>query len=399
MGRAPAGRADRRRVVARSGDARGIGVAMTIQAFAPTVGGGELQLERLLPLLHQRGIRACVLTRAVAGMPRRDVVAGTNVYRTRVAGETPAASAVYVTESLAQLLRAWQRIDVVHAHGALSPATIALAARALGKRCVVTILGAGPPGDLARLRRKPAGRLRLALLARFATFIALSSEVATELRAAGVPGMHVVVIANGVDLTEYSALDPEARAESRAELGLDPNRCYGIFVGRLHPVKSVDTLVRALVDTTGIDLLIVGDGQERARLERLACDLRVSTRIRFIGSTPHVANYLKVADAFFLPSLGEGMPNALLEAMACGLPCVASSSVGGVEELLGDARGLTVPVGDVPAWSEVMQRLTSDSQLRHALGEAASGYVRARHSIDATADQLVTLYRALVARR
>ena len=202
MGRAPAGRADRRRVVTRRSDASGIGVAMTIQAFAPTVGGGELQLERLLPLLDRRGIRSWVFTRAVAGMPRRDVVAGTDVYRTRVAGETPAASAVYVIESVGQLLRAWRRIDVVHAHGALSPATIALAARALGKHCVVTILGAGPPGDLARLRRKPAGRLRLALLARFASFIALSSEVATELRAAGVPATHATVIANGVDLTD-----------------------------------------------------------------------------------------------------------------------------------------------------------------------------------------------------
>jgi hypothetical protein len=62
-----------------------------------------------------------------------------------------------------------------------------------------------------------------------------------------VPATHVVVIANGVDLTEYSAPDAEDRRVS-AELGLDPNRCYGIFVGRLHPVKSVDTLVRALVD-------------------------------------------------------------------------------------------------------------------------------------------------------
>ena len=186
----------------------------------------------------------------------------------------------------------------MHAHGALSPTTIALAARALGKHCVVTILGAGPPGDLARLRRKPAGRLRLALLARFASFIALSSEVATELRAAGVPATHATVIANGVDLTIYSPPDADVRAESRAELGLDPNRCYGVFVGRLHPVKGVDTLVRALVDTTGIDLLIVGGGRERARLERLACELHVGTRIRFIGSTPHVEDYLKVADAF-----------------------------------------------------------------------------------------------------
>ena len=102
-----------------------------------------------------------------------------------------------------------------------------------------------------------------------------------------------------------------------------------------------------------------------------------------------------MADAFFLPSLGEGMPNALLEAMACGLPCVASSSVGGVEELLGRTRGLTVAVGDVPAWSAAMQRLATDASLRHELGDAAATHVHARYSIDATADRLADFYREL----
>src|SRR5262245_43221267 len=134
---------------------------MTIQAFAPTIGGGELQLERLLPLLRRRGVRPRVLTRAVPGAPPRDTVAGADVYRTLRAGESAAASIVYVAASIAEIARSWQSTDVVHAHGALSPATIALAARVLGKPCAVTILGAGEPGDLSRLRRKPAGQLRL----------------------------------------------------------------------------------------------------------------------------------------------------------------------------------------------------------------------------------------------
>jgi glycosyltransferase involved in cell wall biosynthesis len=372
---------------------------MTIQAFAPTVGGGELQLERLLPLLRGRGVGTRVFTRAVAGSPRRDVVAGTDVYRTRVAGESPVASVVYVTESFTQLLRIWRTTDVVHAHGALSPATIALAARVLGKQCVVTILGAGPPGDLARLRRKPAGRLRLALLARSARFIALSSEVAAELLASGVPATNVTVIANGVDLCTYAPIGADERAALRAQLGLEVNRCYGVFVGRLHPVKSVDTLIRALVHTTGIDLLIVGDGNERNPLEALARDLGVSERVRFVGSTKDVAQYLQVADAFFLPSLGEGMPNALLEAMACGLPCAASSTVGGVDELLGHTRGVTVDVGDVGAWSAAMQRFASDGRLRRTLGEAAAQHARTLYSIDSTADRLVALYREMAAGR
>ena len=334
-----------------------------------------------------------VVLGAVAGMPRRDVVAGTDVYRTRVAGETPAAPAVYVVESFAQLSRVAE--DRRRTRGALSPATIALAARALGKHCVVTILGADHPA-ISPVRRKPAGRLRRAL-ARFATFIALSSEVATELRRRRARHAR-----RGHRQRRRPHRILGTRRRGSPSLGRARARSEPLLRHLRRPPTSREERRHARAGVgrpTGIDLLIVGDGQERARLERLACDLRVGTRIRFVGSTPHVAKYLKVADAFFLPSLGEGMPNALLEAMACGLPCVASSSVGGVDELLGDDRGLTVPVGDVPAWSEVMQLLTSDPQLRHTLGEAASRYVRARHSIDATADQLVDLYRELVTRR
>src|SRR5262249_57814616 len=95
------------------------------------------------------------------------------------------------------------------------------------------------------------------------------------------------------------------------------------------------------------------------------------------------------ADAFFLPSVGEGMPNALLEAMAGGLPCVASERVGGVEELLGGdrARGFTAPVGDIAAWSEMMRRLANDPPLRQTRGAAAATYVHANHSLDVTADR------------
>ncbi|MGH8979055.1 MAG: glycosyltransferase family 4 protein, partial [Acidimicrobiia bacterium] len=252
-----------------------VNVAMAIQAFAPTVGGGELQLERLLPHLRARDVRSVVLTRAVRGAPRRDVVGSTDVYRTPVGGESPVASVTYVGASFAYLVRRWRTTDVVHAHGALSPATIGLAARVLGKPCVVTVLGAGPPGDLARLERKFAGRRRLELLARHARFVALSAEVRDELQHAGVPSANVTLVPNGVDVSEYRPATAAERACLRRDLGLASDRCYGVFVGRLHPVKSVDTLLRALVDAPAIDLLVVGDGTERAALETLAREHRI----------------------------------------------------------------------------------------------------------------------------
>src|SRR3954468_16225494 len=126
-------------------------VTMAIQAFAPIVGGGELQLERLLVPLAARGVDTTVVTRAVPGTAPSARVRGVEVRRTRIAGESPAASVAYVASALADVTR--QRVagrgpHVVHAHGALSPATIALGASYLGAAAVVTPLGAGAPGDL-----------------------------------------------------------------------------------------------------------------------------------------------------------------------------------------------------------------------------------------------------------
>src|SRR5690349_18500326 len=114
---------------------RPLRVTMAIQAFAPVVGGGELQLERLLLPLAARGIDTTVATRAVPGAPPNARVRGVEVRRTRIAGESPSASVMYVASTLGDLARARaasRAPDVVHAHGALSPATIALGATYLG---------------------------------------------------------------------------------------------------------------------------------------------------------------------------------------------------------------------------------------------------------------------------
>ena len=128
-------------------------------------------------------------------------------------GESPLAALVYVGAALAHLLRHRSRIDLVHAHGALSPATIALGGRLLGLPCLVTVLGAGPPGDLARLARKPLGRLRSRLLFRSAVFAALSTELREELIERGVAPERVLTLPNGVDLTVYR---PAGRRRARA---------------------------------------------------------------------------------------------------------------------------------------------------------------------------------------
>jgi glycosyltransferase involved in cell wall biosynthesis len=363
------------------------------------VGGAELQLERLVPRLLDRGIRTEILTRAVTGWPRTEPIAGSVVHRTPVAGESPLASVVYVAAALGHLLRRRSQLDLVHAHGALSPATIALGGRLLGLPCLVTVLGTGEHGDLARLARKPLGRIRARLLARSAWFAALSAEARAELLARGMPAARIFALPNGVDVDVHRPAGEEERRRLRERLELPPDRFVGAFVGRLHPVKDVDTLLAAAARVPELTLVIVGDGPERARLEAQAARLGIESRVSFRGVSSEVAAVLRASDAFLLSSHGEGMSNALLEAMACGLPCLASRSVGGAGELLGAGRGILLADGDVPAWAAAIERLARDPGLRARTGAAATAFVAEALSLDAAADRLARAYATIAGDR
>lgn len=372
-------------------------VYMAIQSFRPTIGGGELQLERLLPRLASRGVAVTVLTRGFEGQPRREQTGGVQVRRTLLPGRSAAASVAFVSESLLRMLpRAARGGTVLHAHGAMSEGTIALGASAVGIPALVTVFGAGWMGDFERLATKPGGRARREWLMRRAWFVALSSEIRAELEGLGAPAEHILDIPNGVDEEVYRPADPAERARLRRELGL-PAGAVGAYVGRLEHIKGVDRLVRALADVDDVTLVIVGDGTERPALEKLAADLGVEGRTRFVGFSDRVPDYLRAADAFLLASRGEGMSNALLEAMASGLACVATEA-SGVRELLGDDRGLVVAGDDGEAWSQALGRLAADEALRARLGQNASALVRQRYSLDATADALVSAYERLAGR-
>jgi glycosyltransferase involved in cell wall biosynthesis len=134
------------------------------------------------------------------------------------------------------------------------------------------------------------------------------------------------------------------------------------------------------------------------RLEARARALDLDGRVRFQGLSSRVPDVLRAADVFLLSSHGEGMSNALLEAMACGLPCLASRSIGGAAELLGEGRGVLLADGDVTAWAGAIERLAGDAALRGELGSAAAAFVARRLSLDAAADRLASAY-AVVAKR
>jgi glycosyltransferase involved in cell wall biosynthesis len=193
--------------------------------------------------------------------------------------------------------------------------------------------------------------------------------------------------------TERFKPNPVTRAEMRAQFGAD-QRFVVLFVGQLIRWKGVDVALRALAELPQpIDFWIVGDGEERHRLENLSNELSLGSRVRFWGSQNNVEPYMQSADCLVCPSLwGEATGLVNLEALACGLPVVASA-IGGIPEFVeNNETGLLFVPGDHVMLSEQIRRLYMDTDLYQRLSKAARREAAAQFSIERRLPEYVTAY-------
>jgi sugar transferase (PEP-CTERM/EpsH1 system associated) len=209
------------------------------------------------------------------------------------------------------------------------------------------------------------------------------------------------VIYNGVD-TQRFAPGEKTRLALRGELGI-PEQSFVIgSVGRLVPIKDHATLLKAAASlaASGIDLrvLLVGQGPEREKLENLAAET-LRGRVYFAGDSGRVPEMLNAMDVFVLPSLNEGMSNTLLEAMASGLPVLATN-VGGNPEIVQDnVDGCLFKPGDVQWLADKLKQLASDPDLVHQLGTAARNRAMNSFSLSRMLDTYRRFYLDLAASR
>lgn len=263
------------------------------------------------------------------------------------------------------------RPDVVHCHSTKAGLIGRTVAATLRVPALYT-----PHGTSWHYTGRRIGALQLALeraLRRSTT--ALVSVCPEEARAfvaeVGYGPDHVRIVPNGVDVPDEAAL-AAARARTRRTLGLRPDEVWLVFVGRLTAEKGADVLVAAAEAGTGADgVLVVGEGPDRAGLEARARRGRLP--VRFVGYQADVSPFLAAADIFVQPSRSEGLPFAALEAMAHGLPVVATG-VGGLAGALAGV-GELVPPADAEAIAGTLRKVVGDPARRRALGAAGRARV------------------------
>ncbi len=278
-----------------------------------------------------------------------------------------------------RLYRLLRRIrpDILHTHRWATLCEGLLAARLAGVPYIVH----GEHGTLeTRPRNAPIQR---AVWRRVDKVLSVSSRLAERMsEQLAFPLDRIHVIRNGADLARF---DPRFRVEARASLGIGPNDFVIGTVGRLVAVKDQATLLRALalLKTGGLSFkaIFAGTGPLREQLESLAASLKLDN-VRFLGNRDDVPQVLAAMDIFVLSSESEGLSNTIQEAMATGLPVVATH-VGGADELVDhDRTGLLVPPRDPQRIAEAIVTLVRDSGKRHQMGAAAALQARQDFGIE-----------------
>jgi glycosyltransferase involved in cell wall biosynthesis len=233
--------------------------------------------------------------------------------------------------------------------------------------------------------------------------VTVCQPFADMLAASGVERDRIRVLGNSIEC--FQGPSSETLSELRNKWNLPKDLPVVLTIGRLSAEKGHRYLISAASilkrERPDLDfkILILGEGHERPQLERQVEELGLGSTIQFAEHQHNPISYYALANVFVLPSLSEGSPNVLLEAMMAGTPAIATG-VGGVPEMVQDEySGLVVKPGDAAALARAIERVLKDSALAHRLRENASADVRAKHSPATYGTALMDIYRNLIAER
>jgi glycosyltransferase involved in cell wall biosynthesis len=361
-------------------------VAFLSNMFLPKwIGGTEVATAHIAEELAARGHEVHIITMLDDGLPRESVENGACVHRLRWLNLKFVGFLFFCLEVLHTL----RRIDpqIVHAQEVSAGLYGVLAKLVLNKPCVVWSQGY----TFQSTKRRSAIVLKHA-----DAVIALSDDMKHKLQRLW--ERNVYVIPNGIRLQAFEKI---SRADARRDLNIGEAAKIVLFVGRLEPIKGVKHLIEAMPAIKEVEpearLLLVGDGSERTDLERLVDKLGLSECVIFAGrvSEDDVPTYTVASDVFVLPSISEGFGIVNLEAMAAGLPIVASN-IGGIPSLVeAGVNGFLVDPGNAAQIASRVSLLLSDPELRQLMSANNQEKVQC-YTVDKVTDDLERIYLSCI---
>ena len=360
----------------------------------PPIGGGAGNASaHIADQFERMGHIVTVVTSRFGGLPHREVKGGMTIrripgLRRRQDRSTPLEQVIFFLSAsfwIMSLIPHFKPHATLAFFGVPSGATAWLIKKLYGIPYIVSLRGGDVPGfrpyDFHIYHRLVAPFLRI--IWRNAAAVVANSGGLRQLAQAFDARIEIPVIPNGIDLDAYKTA------------GRDWTVPRLLSVGRIVHQKGLDLAMRALGDLKEMDWEwhIAGDGPQMSVLQSLAKELGLGDRVRFLGwqSRQQLMKCYGQANIFLFPSRHEGMPNALLEAMASGLPVIASCIAGNEELVVDGETGYLVPSEDIEALRAALKKLLSDPESRQQMGNASRQYVEANYSWESTAQQYALL--------
>jgi len=378
--------------------------------FYPIIGGAENQALLLAKYLVLRGNNVQVLTSRVNNSPRYEMIDGISVIRFNkynINRKNYLFILLFNIELLFYLcFKLYQFDKVLYFFGPDVFAISAFPLKWLGKKTMIRTATPSTNEIGGTYKNVKYYKFRRYLLSAFYRFIAITNTIKSNLLNEGIKPAQILKMNNGVDTSLFHPLYNEERICLRKQLNLSEEKIYFLFCGHFYKKKGLDFLINSLIELgksrqfSDVELLILGGSQSihkkdsfEEEIKNLISQHYLPIKINFLGQIYDREKYFQAADIFILPSQSEGMPNALLEAMACGLACIATN-VGGVLDVIQHGKnGLIVEYGNINELGNAIYKLANDSCFRRDIGEKAQLLIKNKYRIDVVAMEYEAIFK------
>lgn len=389
-------------------------ICLLADSFYPVIGGGEAHARLLSEKLIALGTNVFVLTqRRIKGLKKNEMVGKIPVIRVRPSGWRRFGKYFMQVPAFLYLLKHRSEFDVLFVCGirALGPIAV-IASKIIGKQCILRaescdeVKSAHIINSVGILKTfiKPIISLRNKLLSHADGFIAISKAIRQEYMECEIPLDKIKDLPNGIDTEIYYPGDLKGKKNLRESLNL-PDKIVFSYTGKLNRGKGLEMLLRAwktiVAEYENTLLVLVGSGGNQflsCEKELRAYSTRegIQDRIIFTGYVENVADYLRASDYFILPSESEAHPLSLLEALACGIPSVATKA-GGITDIIEDKKNARlVNINDEAALRDVIISFLENPEMTVSFRKAGLATIRLRYDINFVASQYLDYFKKIL---